>query len=109
MHSRLDHRAVEDPRAHADQAIVGDGAAVEDRLVADRHARADVQRKARVANGRSAPSWMLLSSPMTIGVLSARMTAPNQTLARAPRRTSPMRSAEGAAQAPGAKLGRMVA
>jgi hypothetical protein len=53
----------------------------------------------------TAPSWILLSSPTRIGVLSARMTAPNQTLARAPRRTSPMRSAEGAAQAVSSSAG----
>src|SRR4029079_5638298 len=43
---------------------------------------------------------MLLSSPIRMAVLSARRMAPNQMLARAARRTSPMRSAEGATQAP---------
>ncbi len=46
-----------------------------------------------------APSWKLVSSPRMIGVLSARITAPNQTLQRFPKRTSPIRSAEGATQA----------
>src|SRR6476661_8052018 len=45
----LDHRAVENLRAHPDQAIVGYGAAVEDRLVSDGDAGADRQRKSGIA------------------------------------------------------------
>jgi len=38
---RLQHRAVEDARAHADKAVVRDRAAVEDRLVPYGHPSAD--------------------------------------------------------------------
>ena len=46
----LDHRAVQNPCAHADQAIVGDGAAVEDCLVAD-------VTRAPMVSGKSASLW----------------------------------------------------
>src|SRR5437868_5027188 len=45
-------------------------------------------------------SWMFVSSPMRTGIKSARMTQPNQTLARAPTSTSPMTSALSATHAP---------
>lgn len=40
--------AVQDSRAHADEAVIGHRAAVEDRLMPDGHPRADHQRKARI-------------------------------------------------------------
>jgi len=95
----FDHRAVQDSRAHADQAVIRDGAAVEDRLVTDGHTRADGQWEARIAVPNRAVLEITLS-PMISGVLSPRSTAPNQTLAPAPRRTSPIKSADGAAHAP---------
>jgi hypothetical protein len=55
----------------------------------------------------TAPSWKFVSSPRISGVLSPRSTAPNHTLARAPNRTSPIRSADGAAQAPSPMSGTM--
>ena len=53
-----------------------------------------------------APSCTLLRAPIVIGVLSARITAPNQTLASSPRITSAIRSALGAIQTPSAIVGR---
>lgn len=44
-----DKGPVQHPRAHADQRAVGDGAAVEDRLVADRHAPPDGERRMGIA------------------------------------------------------------
>ena len=41
-------------------------------------------------------SWTLLSSPITIGSLSPRITAPNMTFTRSPRVTCPMIVASGA-------------
>src|SRR5690349_11490984 len=45
----FDHRAVQDARAHSDQAVVGNRAAVEGCLVSDRYAGADGEREIRVA------------------------------------------------------------
>ena len=56
------------------------------------------QRRARIGMADRAVLEIALVAEK-IGVLSARMTAPNQTLQRFPKRTSPIRSAEGATQA----------
>ena len=45
---RANHRTIQDPRTHADQRLILDRAAVEDRLVPDRDPGADGERSARV-------------------------------------------------------------
>ena len=97
---RTDHCAIQDLRAHTDQRFILHHAAVEDRLMPDGY-RAPMVNGAPGSEWPIAPSCKFVSSPSRIGVLSARITAPNQTLARGPRRTSPMTSAEGATQAVG--------
>ena len=44
----------------------------------------------------TAPSWTLLSSPIAIGSLSARATAPARTVARSPTLTAPISVASAA-------------
>src|SRR4051812_2337919 len=46
---RFDDRTVQDARGHADQAVIGDRAAVKDRLVPDRHPSSDGQWEVGVA------------------------------------------------------------
>ena len=64
-------------------------------VIAGRGPRSDQRaRRARRGDGRStctAPSWTLLSVPMTMGSLSARATAPARMVARSPTLTAPMR------------------
>src|SRR6516164_2541173 len=51
------------------------------------------------------PSWMLLSAPMRMALVSPRSTQPYQMLARGPISTSPMMTALGAMKASGAMRG----
>ena len=62
---------------------------MEHRLVTDRDPRSHQHRQPGSAC-RTQLSWILVSSPMTMGALSARSTAPGHTLARAPIVTAPM-------------------
>src|SRR5262249_13312760 len=51
------------------------------------------------------PSWMLVSAPTRMRLVSPRSTQPNQMLARGPISTSPMMTAPGAMKASGAMRG----
>ena len=53
----------------------------------------------------TAPSWMLVRAPITIGSLSARSTAPGQTLQPGPSVTWPITVAPSAIQALGSIWG----
>ena len=71
-------------------------AALEQGVVADGHRRADDRSGGRGRSATTAPSWIEVSSPISMCERSPRSTAPNQTLARSPMRTSPVRTAFGA-------------
>ena len=81
-------------RAHADQAVVLDHAAVDDRAVAHRDARARCAGSPRPRARRYCPG-RCVPSPTSIGAVSPRTTVLNQTLERAPsepRRPRPRRA-----------------
>ena len=84
-------------RIHPDQAVVLDGAAVDDRRMADAHARADADREAEV--GMHHDVVLQVAARPTMLSMSARTTAPKKTLASAAMVACPMTVAVGASHA----------
>jgi hypothetical protein len=95
-----DLRAVQHDGAHADEHFVGDGAGVEDGLVADGDEFAD-EDAVIVGEMNDRPSCTLERGPMTMRLMSPRRTVWNQTLDSSASVTSPTRSAPGATKAVG--------
>ena len=67
-----ERRAVQDSCTHANQAVVGDGAAVDDRLVADRDPRSDGQRGSRIGMADRAVLQIRLLTDEDAGSRSSR-------------------------------------